>query len=532
MDHHFQLIILVVYIIHKSQFYRLFSEICENKPYGYKSDVWSLGCVLYELATLKHPFLANNIKTLLTKILRGTYPPISPTYSLEMRDLLQDLFQREPKNRPSANAIIRRPFVFVRCRKFMSETMFTDFEKSVDPPPARQKRFSTISKRTVSTSKLPSNSPYLQSVQQSKSRTRPVRHGKPSPSSLDPERIRKAAIRSREAERKAIARRQKGLILKSQRSTGTTTESSSWMSSSAEDLTPRAISQSRIKQHSSDEEDIGGTPFRQRSISFDSSTITPRSSLFNPVDSEEENDVRSVESAIPLGAPVTGSGVLMNGKSRGHWRCDTNLLADISKMTPELTGSRMDQTATDDLKITMKNSPINPQQHRILNKTRVVFPNFQTFPTPIENSARSVTREHFVPEQFIENSECQTEVMVHTKQTPASNLCCHVECATNFQEPNDGQMVNGVLQNGYTTMLEGAIAMESDTKQNRTTGLERPLSARSQQANMLTAAIKKEVSAWMVNAELDDTEIPGNSWGSEVKHDSQHWTAERQVKIW
>lgn len=35
-------------------------EMCEEKPYNEKSDVWALGCVLYELCTFKHPFEANN----------------------------------------------------------------------------------------------------------------------------------------------------------------------------------------------------------------------------------------------------------------------------------------------------------------------------------------------------------------------------------------------------------------------------------------------------------------------------------------
>ena len=42
--------------------YYLSPEICENKPYNFKSDVWSLGCVLYELTTLRHAFDSDSIK--------------------------------------------------------------------------------------------------------------------------------------------------------------------------------------------------------------------------------------------------------------------------------------------------------------------------------------------------------------------------------------------------------------------------------------------------------------------------------------
>ena len=40
--------------------YYLSPELCEEKPYNHKSDIWSLGCVLYELCTFRHPFEANN----------------------------------------------------------------------------------------------------------------------------------------------------------------------------------------------------------------------------------------------------------------------------------------------------------------------------------------------------------------------------------------------------------------------------------------------------------------------------------------
>jgi len=57
--------------------YYLSPELCEEKPYNHKSDIWSLGCVLYELCTLKHPFESNNQGALILKIVRGKYNPIS-----------------------------------------------------------------------------------------------------------------------------------------------------------------------------------------------------------------------------------------------------------------------------------------------------------------------------------------------------------------------------------------------------------------------------------------------------------------------
>lgn len=40
--------------------YYLSPELCEDKPYNEKSDVWALGVVLYECCTQKHPFDADN----------------------------------------------------------------------------------------------------------------------------------------------------------------------------------------------------------------------------------------------------------------------------------------------------------------------------------------------------------------------------------------------------------------------------------------------------------------------------------------
>ena len=54
---------------------------CSGGGFGLVSDVWALGCVLYELTTYKHAFDANSLNGLAGKIVRGSFPPISPTYS-------------------------------------------------------------------------------------------------------------------------------------------------------------------------------------------------------------------------------------------------------------------------------------------------------------------------------------------------------------------------------------------------------------------------------------------------------------------
>ena len=59
--------------------YYLSPEICQEKPYNHKSDVWSLGCILYEMLSLNHAFDAMSMKGLILKIMRGTYPPIPKT---------------------------------------------------------------------------------------------------------------------------------------------------------------------------------------------------------------------------------------------------------------------------------------------------------------------------------------------------------------------------------------------------------------------------------------------------------------------
>mgnify|MGYP002624316320 CR=1 FL=1 len=91
--------------------YYLSPEICQNKPYDEKSDVWSLGVVLYELITLNKPFDSESQMGLFMKILKGKPAPIHNTikhsYSQKLINLiLENLLDKDPLTRFSIQQTI------------------------------------------------------------------------------------------------------------------------------------------------------------------------------------------------------------------------------------------------------------------------------------------------------------------------------------------------------------------------------------------------------------------------------------------
>ncbi|EFJ46297.1 NimA-related protein kinase 5 [Volvox carteri f. nagariensis] len=112
--------------------YYMAPEICTNQPYTYKSDIWSLGCVLYELCTLKHAFAADSLLSLVYQIVRGNFPPI-PTdqFSSGLSDLVNRLLARDATTRPSLGEVFKMPYVQRHLGRFKAEEQQRNMKQSI-----------------------------------------------------------------------------------------------------------------------------------------------------------------------------------------------------------------------------------------------------------------------------------------------------------------------------------------------------------------------------------------------------------------
>ena len=95
-------------------------EVWKDKPYNNKSDVWSLGCVLYEMITLRPPFRAQNMEGLYNKVCKGQYDKIPDKFSSDLFQVVQFLLQVNPNLRPSCEQILNHPIVQKRIEYFKS----------------------------------------------------------------------------------------------------------------------------------------------------------------------------------------------------------------------------------------------------------------------------------------------------------------------------------------------------------------------------------------------------------------------------
>lgn len=106
--------------------YYISPEIILSKPYNFKTDIWSLGVILYEMCCLRLPFRGANQFILQRKIKAGKYNPIPSRYSSDLRRLVDDLLEVDARRRPSVYQILAKGIIKSRVNKFLSERLIQD----------------------------------------------------------------------------------------------------------------------------------------------------------------------------------------------------------------------------------------------------------------------------------------------------------------------------------------------------------------------------------------------------------------------
>eukprot|EP00105_Crassostrea_gigas_P014524 XP_011431212.1 PREDICTED: uncharacterized protein LOC105330955 isoform X3 [Crassostrea gigas] len=131
--------------------YYISPEMCEGKPYNDKSDIWALGCILYEMACLQKTFEGSNLPALVNKIMKGQFAPVKGNYSEEFKSLIMDMLKQDPDERPSANEIMytRLPELLNRFEDPDTDEELSLSQGNVNDPKSKKKLSRALDKRSV-----------------------------------------------------------------------------------------------------------------------------------------------------------------------------------------------------------------------------------------------------------------------------------------------------------------------------------------------------------------------------------------------
>ncbi|XP_063801579.1 serine/threonine-protein kinase Nek11-like isoform X2 [Pseudophryne corroboree] len=115
-------------------------EVFSNEGYNTKSDIWSLGCILYEMCALKRAFDCPRWIKLISMIVNDPCPSLPSEYSAELNDILQRMLMKDPDLRPGARDVLNYPYVTNKVKvlsEWLQEVILQDRQNSVNEDASR-----------------------------------------------------------------------------------------------------------------------------------------------------------------------------------------------------------------------------------------------------------------------------------------------------------------------------------------------------------------------------------------------------------
>lgn len=113
-------------------------EICAAEKYTLHSDIWAVGCIMYELCQKQPPFNAKTHIQLVQKIREGKFAPLPDFYSSELKNVIASCLRVNPEHRPDTAALLNLPVI----RLMRKERELLDLEKNL------KKREETVTQKS------------------------------------------------------------------------------------------------------------------------------------------------------------------------------------------------------------------------------------------------------------------------------------------------------------------------------------------------------------------------------------------------
>ncbi|BCS02902.1 serine/threonine protein kinase nimA [Aspergillus luchuensis] len=102
-------------------------EICAAEKYTLRSDIWAVGCIMYELCQREPPFNARTHIQLVQRIREGKFAPLPDFYSPELKNVIANCLRVNPDHRPDTAALINLPII----RLMRKEKEITDLSRTL-----------------------------------------------------------------------------------------------------------------------------------------------------------------------------------------------------------------------------------------------------------------------------------------------------------------------------------------------------------------------------------------------------------------
>ena len=106
-------------------------EVWRDEPYSYKSDLWSIGCVIYELCALRPPFKGKDLDELFMNVCKGKAERISKVYSDDLWKMILMLLQVDVKKRCDCDKFLNSKLITRKIQEMKNESKdYKNLEKN------------------------------------------------------------------------------------------------------------------------------------------------------------------------------------------------------------------------------------------------------------------------------------------------------------------------------------------------------------------------------------------------------------------